>query len=229
MGMSVRLIVALVLVAVWSGGCARGSSDPPPPASPAANAGQAPAANSDEPGAKGNHVVGSVPGKAGANGPVVVMLASVDQHEWPPQTEKPVMDQISQTFTPPLLFVRTGAAVEFRNSDSELHNINVKDENTRAQAFNVAIPTGEIFSYTFDHDGFYHVACDIHPAMAAEIVSASTPFVTTAGYDGRFAFDDVPEGSYRVTAFAGGSRLGQDVKVGSGLTEVRLVEDSKQD
>jgi hypothetical protein len=127
-----------------------------------------------------------------------------------------------------VLFVRTGAPVEFRNSDETLHNINVKDENTRAQAFNVAIPTGEKFTYTFDHDGFYHVACDIHPAMAAEIVSASTPFVTTAGDDGRFAFEDVPTGAYHVTAYAGGSRLSRDVEVGSGLTEVRLSEESKK-
>jgi plastocyanin len=227
--MSVRFVAALVLVAVCNMSCSRGSSASVAPASAAANSEKASTAGSDKPSAKTNQVVGSVPGNAGANGPVVVMLSSVDQHEWPPQSEKPVMDQISQTFTPPLLFVRTGAPVEFRNSDGELHNINVKDENTRAQAFNVAIPTGEIFTYTFDHDGFYHVACDIHPAMAAEIVSASTPFLTTAGDEGRFLFDDVPAGSYLVTAFAGGTKLSQDVKVGSGVTEVRLVENSKQD
>jgi plastocyanin len=154
---------------------------------------------------------------------VVIVLSPKDPHEWPAQTEKPVMDQISLTFTPDLLVVRTGEPVEFRNSDDTLHNINVRSEDTREQAFNVAIPTGEVYGYTFKRDGFYHVGCDIHPGMSAEIVSASTPFVTSPDANGQFAFDDVPPGSYVIATYAGGKLVERDLDVKPGITNVTLA------
>ena len=128
------------------------------------------------------------------------------------------MDQVSLTFTPPMLFVRTGEPVEFRNSDDTLHNVHVDNSDTREPAFNVAIPTGEKYGYTFTKDGFYHVGCDIHPAMSAEIFAASTPFVMVAAADGSFSFVDVPPGSYRLRANAAGVKSEKDVNVVAGKT-----------
>ena len=85
---------------------------------------------------------GRVVGRVQASGTAVVVLEPKSARTFPPQTDKPVMDQVSLTFGPELLFVRTGQPAEFRNSDDTLHNVNVKHEETREQAFNVAIPTG---------------------------------------------------------------------------------------
>ena len=126
------------------------------------------------------------------------------------------MDQVSATFAPDFLFVRTGQPVEFRNSDDTLHNVHVHNVDTREPSFNVAIPTGEKYTYTFAKDGFYHVGCDIHPAMSAEIFSASTPFVMRSGPDGSFAFTDVPPGAYIVRVHAGGATNDKDVEVKAG-------------
>jgi len=141
---------------------------------------------------------------------------------FPPQGEKPAMDQVGLTFGPELLLVRTGQPVEFRNNDDTLHNVNVKHEETREQAFNVAIPTGGAYEYTFKRDGFYRVGCDIHPAMAASIFSAATPFTTLADTDGGFTFTEVPSGPWRVIVYAAGRRLQRDVDVKSGATEVTI-------
>ena len=130
------------------------------------------------------------------------------------------MDQVGLTFGPELLLVRTGEPVEFRNNDDTLHNVNVKDEQTREQAFNVAIPTGGAYEHTFKRDGFYRVGCDIHPAMAASIFSASTPYTAVAGSDGSFEFAGVPPGAWTVTVYTGGKRLQKDVQVTGGVTEV---------
>jgi len=132
------------------------------------------------------------------------------------------MDQASLTFTPELLFVRAGQPAEFRNSDDTLHNVNVKHEETREQAFNVAIPTGGNYDYTFAREGFYRVACDIHPAMAASIFAASSPYTTMAGSDGSFSFEDVPPGPWIVTVYTGGRRLQKDVDVTSGVSDVTI-------
>lgn len=133
-----------------------------------------------------------------------------------------MMDQVSLTFTPALLFVRTGQPVEFRNSDETLHNINVKDDATKEPAFNVAIPTGAAYRHTFKRDGFYNVVCDIHPAMAASIISSSTAYTTVADREGNFVFEDVAPGSYTVTVYAGDQRLARSIDVTGGRTEVNI-------
>ena len=131
----------------------------------------------------------------------------------PPQDETPAMDQVGQTFGPALLFVRTGQPVAFRNSDDTLHNVHVTNEDTREGAFNVAIPTGSSYMFTFKQDGFYHVGCDIHPAMSAEIVATSTPYAMAAEPDGSYAFDDVVPGEYTLMIYSGGKRTDRGVVV----------------
>jgi plastocyanin len=163
---------------------------------------------------------GRIVGKMPAGGTAVVVLEAKGGRTFPPQSDTPVMDQASLTFSPELLFVRTGQPAEFRNSDDTLHNVNVKHEETREQAFNVAIPTGGNYMHTFDRDGFYRVGCDIHPAMTASIFAATTPFTTLAASDGSFAFDNVPPGSWTVTVYSGGKQLHKDVDVQGSLTEV---------
>ena len=165
---------------------------------------------------------GTVVGKVRASGLAVVALEPKAAREFPPQTDKPVMDQVGLTFGPELLLVRTGEPVEFRNSDDTLHNVNVKDEQTREQAFNVAIPTGGTFEYTFKRDGFYRVGCDIHPAMAASIFAASTPYTAVADGEGGFEFAGVPPGAWTVTIYTGGRRLQRDVDVKGGVTEIAI-------
>jgi plastocyanin len=164
-----------------------------------------------------------VNGTVAAAGAIVVLESKMNR-SYPPQTEPPIMDQAGETFSPGVLFVRTGEPVEFRNSDDTLHNVHVGNEETREPAFNVAIPTGEKYTYTFQKDGFYHVGCDIHPAMSAEILATSTPFATLAEANGTFSFADVPPGAYTLRAFSSGRRWQQDLEVRSGVNAVALID-----
>jgi plastocyanin len=214
MGRAVQGWIA-VLTTVLAMACSKPSSAPP--ASTATTS--APAATATT--SAGGEVVGRAPAPS-ASGAVVVVLEPRGAREFPAQSEKPVMDQVGLTFGPELLVVRTGQPVEFRNSDDTLHNVNVKHEETRAQAFNVAIPTGGAYEHTFPRDGFYRVGCDIHPAMAASIFAASTPFAALAESDGSFRFADVPPGPWKVVVYGGGRRLERDVDVKGGVTEVSV-------
>ena len=153
---------------------------------------------------------------------IVVVLEPTTSRSFPPQTDVPVMDQVSLTFGPELLLVRTGQPVEFRNSDDTLHNVHVTHEETREPAFNVAIPTGNAYRYTFGKDGFYRVGCDIHPAMAASVFSVATPYVTLAEPDGRFTIADVAPGAYTATLYAAGKKLQRRVEVTSGVVEITI-------
>jgi plastocyanin len=204
-----------MLLAALAAGCS--GSKPSSPAAAVAPAAHAPAA-SPAPGS-----AGTVSGKVSASGgAAVIVLEPKTPRAFAPQAEKPVMDQVGLTFGPELLVVRTGEPVEFRNNDDTLHNVNVKNEETREQAFNVAIPTGGVYEYTFKKDGFYRVGCDIHPAMAASIFAAATPFATVADGDGSFVFSDVPPGGWTLTVYTGGRQLRKDIEVAGGETNVTV-------
>lgn len=132
------------------------------------------------------------------------------------------MDQVQQTFTPAILFVRTGQAVDFTNNDDVLHNIRVRHEATKNAAFNISIPNGDKFRFVFNEDGFYDVGCDIHPAMSAQIFATTSPYAVTAADNGEFAIDNVPMGKYKATVFAGPTKIERELTVTAGQMPVDL-------
>jgi plastocyanin len=206
--------LAVIVLCVAASACSKPDAPPPPgmtaPAAAAAPIGATTATS------------GSVAGSVHTTGTAVVVLEPKTPRTFAPPSEKPVMDQAGLTFGPELLLVRTGYPVEFRNSDDTLHNVRVSHEETRTSAFNVAIPTDQSYTYTFERDGFYRVGCDIHPAMAASVFASASPFTALTGSDGRFTFADVPAGAWTVTVYADGKRLRKDLEVGGGVTSVTI-------
>ena len=135
----------------------------------------------------------------------------------------PYMDQLSRTFIPSVLFVRTGHRAQFLNNDEELHNINVKNGKTREQAFNVALPPGITYVHTFEHSGVYDVSCDAHSGMSAQIIAASSPYSALADSDGHFEIPNVVPGKYAVTVYAGAEPIEKTVEVTGLRTEVNVT------
>lgn len=168
-------------------------------------------------------VTGQAPPAQG-NYPSIVVLEPIGGDPLPPQSAPPAMDQEQQTFIPSILLVRTGQPVNFLNHDDVLHNVRVKDDETKESAFNVAIPTGEQYVHTFARDGFYDVGCDIHPGMSAQILSASTPWTVVADPSGRFSFAGVPNGPYHAVAYAGAAKIEKEVSIGAGSTTIDLTK-----
>jgi plastocyanin len=168
----------------------------------------------------GTHrVVGKAP-RAVSGIPSIVVLDPKEPREYPAQSDRPAMDQLTQTFVPTILFVRTGQPADFKNNDDVLHNVRVRNSDTREGTFNVAIPTGQIYTHTFDRDGFYDVGCDIHPGMSAQIISTTSPYATLADADGNFVFEDVEAGSYNVTIYSGADRKEKAIEVAAAVTTV---------
>jgi plastocyanin len=167
-------------------------------------------------------VTGKAPAAAG-NFPSIVVLRPIGGGEFPPQTAPPSMDQEQQTFIPSLLLVRTGQPVSFLNHDDVLHNVRVRDDETKESAFNVAIPTGEQYVHTFQRDGFYDVGCDIHPGMSAQIVASSSPYAVLADAAGSFTIPNVPNGPYTAVAYSGARTIEKEINVGGGAAAVDLT------
>jgi plastocyanin len=208
---SLGAIAALACIGV---GCSNGNAvvegepaTPPPAAAPS--------------GPAQGIVTGNAPVSSGQ--PSIIVLQPRTPRDFPGQAEMPVMDQLQLSFVPAVLVVRTGQPTEFRNSDPELHNVRVREETTKAGAFNVAIPTGQQYLHTFERDGFYDVGCDIHPAMAAMIFASSSPYVALTDAAGNFALYDVPPGPYTVTIYTGSDKIERPIDVTAGPTEVKLT------
>ena len=153
----------------------------------------------------------------------VVILEPRHSAPLPEQATMPYMDQLSRTFIPSVLFVRTGYRAQFLNSDEELHNINVKNGETREQAFNVALPPGITYVHTFGQSGVYNVTCDAHSGMSAQIIAASSPYVALADSNGHFEISHVVPGTYAVTVYTGAEAIEKMVEVTGSRTEVDVT------
>jgi plastocyanin len=210
-GAAAAITCTLVLSA-----CSAGSGDTKATDATATAAAPPPA---EAPAAGTHRVVGKAP-RAVSGMPSIVVLEPDEPREFPAQADRPAMDQITQTFVPAVLFVRTGQPTDFKNSDDVLHNVRVRNADTREGTFNVAIPTGQIYTHTFDRDGFYDVGCDIHPGMSAQIISTTSPYATLADPDGTFVLDDVEPGAYKVTIYSGTERQEKSIQVSEPITTV---------
>ena len=157
--------------------------------------------------------------------PAIVILEPRHSAPLPEPTLTPYMDQLSRTFMPSILVVRTGHPAHFLNSDEELHNINVKNGKTFEQAFNVALPPGISYTHTFEHPSVYDVSCDVHSGMSAQIIAASTPYVAFADTNGHFEIPHVVPGPYAVTVYAGADPIEKTIEVAGSRTEIDVRAD----
>jgi plastocyanin len=130
------------------------------------------------------------------------------------------LDQVQMTFVPETVIAEVGVPVSFRSSDSELHNINVRNSDTHAEEFNRSIFPGLSFQHTFEKTGFYDVHCDIHPAMSATIFVGDTPFAAVVGQDGTYTIANVPPGSFTLTVYNGSQTRERQLQVVAGLNEL---------
>lgn len=172
-------------------------------------------------GAGTGDVVGQVARPPGTAIPII-MLEPRTELEVPVPNEPAEIDQYGRAFVPQLIIVREGQVVRFRNSEYELHNVNVMDEQG-VTIFNVGMPIlGGTYDHSFDRAGDYAVACNVHQEMAALIVVTSTPFATVADRDGRFTFSGVPHGTYDLVVRRGGDRKVHVIEISDDRTELRL-------
>jgi hypothetical protein len=97
----------------------------------------------------------------------------------------------------PVLAIPVGSTVEFPNQDPIFHNV---FSLSPPAPFDLGLyRAGASQKRVFARAGTYRVFCNIHPQMTASIFVVPTPYVTTAGADGRYTLD-LPPGRYRITA-----------------------------
>jgi hypothetical protein len=150
--------------------------------------------------------------KDGALRGCFVMLDEIHEGKPWPNTAAPVLlNQKGCRFLPPLQIVRNGTPVTVRNSDPNvLHNVNVKetielssDRTVSKMLFNFAQPVpGDLKKVLKAPDSpFLVVGCDIHNWMVAYMLAPEHPYAAIVDEHGHFRIDDVPPGTYSLTAW----------------------------
>jgi plastocyanin len=128
------------------------------------------------------------------------------------QTARVVLDQRNLAFSPHVLAVRVGTAVEFPNNDKVFHNVfSFRD----GKKFDLGMyPKGTSKRIVFDRPGLARLFCNIHPNMAAYLMAVDTPYFAVSNERGAFSIADVPAGTYTYHAWrAGGQSLTGSIAV----------------
>ncbi len=137
-------------------------------------------------------------GEGGSLADAVVFLAEADAVSLggPASGGSPaVIDQRGCEYWPPVLAVRAGTEVAFRNSDPLLHNVHGKNSGA---LFNFAMPVQglTVRKQLPRSPEILRLSCDVHPWMRAVVRTFNHP---------HFALTDA-SGHYRLPAVPGGRR-----------------------
>jgi len=152
---------------------------------------------------------GTISGKvSGVAGESVVYVEASAGKTFPAPTQQPVIDQKGLMFQPHIIVVQQGTTVEFLNSDSVAHNVFWPSVGgNKKLTHNLGTwPKGEKRSFKFDNPGAVPLLCNVHPEMAGYIVVSPTPYFATTEKSGDYKIENVPDGSYTVTAWHEGAK-----------------------
>jgi plastocyanin len=120
---------------------------------------------------------------------------------FPIPSEPVVLDQDKCRYTPRVLGVRVGQALQVRNSDPLLHN--VRSNGIINQAFNKSTPIeGMSFNHTFaTKEVMVPFKCDVHGWMSAYVGVLDHPYFGTTAPDGKVVIGNLPPGTYTLEAW----------------------------
>lgn len=165
---------------------------------------------------------GTIHGKvAGVKGESVVYVEAIPGKTFPAPAQHVTIDQKGLMFMPHIVAVQHGTTGEFLNSDSVAHNVFWPSiSGNKKLGHNMGTwPQGQHQSFKFDNAGVVPLLCNVHPDMAGYLVVSPTPYFALTDKAGDFKIDNLPDGSYTVTAWHEGKQpVNSAVKVAGDTT-----------
>ncbi len=129
-------------------------------------------------------------------------------------------------FRPRTAVIRSGGTVRFPNEDPFSHNV---FSNTEPGGFDLGLyRRGATRAASFAGSGVHPIYCNIHARMVSYVIAVPGRHVAFADAGGRFAFEDVPVGTYRVHVWhERATRTVQDFVVSATGATLRLTLDAR--
>ena len=130
------------------------------------------------------------------------------------------MDQRNLMFSPEVLVVRTGTAVDFPNSDQVRHMVY---SFSGAKVFQLPLYAGHTQPpVVFEKPGLVTLGCNIHDNMLGYIYVTDSPWYGRTGSDGTLVLHELPAGSYTLRLWhpllaESGPQLEQRITLADGL------------
>lgn len=107
--------------------------------------------------------------------------------------------QKNKEFTPHIVAVTVGTAIEFPNQDAFFHDV---FSIYHGEPFDLGLyESGAVRKVRFSQPGVSYIFCNIHPQMSAVVVALSTPYFATTEQDGGFQIRHLPAGQYKLTVW----------------------------
>jgi plastocyanin len=149
---------------------------------------------------------------------VVVYIEIVGDNKYPAPEEHGILDQYNLTFVPHVIAVQKGTTIDFPNSDLVRHNVFSPPDCCKQ--FNLGTyDVGVVKHVTFDEAGEIPLLCNVHAEMSAFVLVLDNPYFSVTGRDGAFKIENVPPGTYKLSAWHEKLRtVTKDVTVEAGKT-----------
>ena len=130
------------------------------------------------------------------SGDVVVSLTPIGPHDPVAPGQSARLLQRNKRFTPHVIAITPGTAVEFPNQDPFFHDV---FSIYRGKPFDLGLyESGAVRSVLFTRPGVSYIFCNIHPEMSAVVVVLNTPYFAITGSDGKFSIGHVVPGHYKL-------------------------------
>lgn len=142
-----------------------------------------------------------------AGRPTANVVIWIDGGPAPSPAKRPrvVLDQRNLRFSPSVLAVPVGTAVEMPNNDRVFHNVFSFHDG---KVFDLGVyPTGTSRTVVFDRPGLSRIFCNIHPDMAAYVLAVDSTLVAVSGAGGAYAIAGVPPGVRTYHAWRAGAAI----------------------
>ena len=111
-----------------------------------------------------------------------------------------IMEQRGRQFAPRLMVIPVGSTVSFPNFDTIYHNVFSTSE---ARPFDLGIyKNGAAREVTFDREGVVSLSCNLHANMNAHIAVVNAPHYAITDDKGRFNFQSLAPGAYKLRAWS---------------------------
>jgi plastocyanin len=131
---------------------------------------------------------------------VVVYIEEVNGNDYPAPEEKGILDQLNLTFVPHVIAVQKGTKIDFPNSDSVRHNLYSPPDCCKQ--FNLGTyDVGVVKTVQFDQVCSVPLLCNVHAEMSAYVLVLENPYFSVTEKDGVFKIENVPPGTYKVSAW----------------------------
>ncbi len=186
------------------------ASCPPPPCTPVASAAASTSSTPEASAAaalpvppvsvaRGN-IVGTLTTKPPSlAGQAIVYLEDGPKEDVPSHLQTVTIANRMMNFIPFVAVVAVGGKVVFTNEDPFPHNVFSPDN----EKFNLGnIPQNGVHGRVFKSPGAYSLLCNLHPGMLGYLLVTPSTWFARADGKGKFEMKHVPNGVYKVTAWA---------------------------